>query len=89
MHKLKLTFFKKPAFLVTLAASILLLITTHFVRNYIPATKEERIEVIAGKGIRKEFTLPDGTIVLLNSGSKISYNSDILDRKQREVSLIR
>jgi transmembrane sensor len=85
--KLKLAFFKKPAFFLTIAASILLLVATHFVKNYIPVTKEERIEVIAGKGIRKEFTLPDGTIVLLNSGSKISYNSDILDRKQRDVSL--
>lgn len=83
----RLNFFKKPAFFLTIAASVLLLIATHFVKNYIPVAKEERIEVIAGNGIRKEFTLPDGTIVLLNSGSTISYNSDMLERTQRDVSL--
>jgi len=84
----KLSFIKKPSFILTVAASILLVITTHFINNYIPTTKEERIEVIAGKGIRKEFTLPDGTIVQLNSGSTISYSSDMLDRNQRDVSLV-
>ena len=84
----KYGFIKKPAFILTVMAGLILLVTTHFLRNYIPVPKEERIEVIAGNGIRKEFKLPDGTIVLLNSGSKISYSSDMLDRKQRDVSLI-
>jgi len=85
--KSKISFLKRPALVLTVMASIVLLITTHFVKNYIPSNKEERIEVIAGKGIRKEFTLPDGTIVQLNSDSRISYNSDMLDRRQRDVSL--
>ena len=83
----KIPFFKRPALVLTLIVSVILLITTHFLNNYLPVSKEERIEVIAGKGTRKEFTLPDGTIVLLNGDSRISYDSDMLDNKQRNVSL--
>lgn len=45
-------------------------------------------EIVAGKGIRKKIKLPDGTMVWLNSDSKLAYDSDIKKRKKRIVYLI-
>ena len=44
----KFTFFKRLAFVLTIASCIILLITTHFVKNYIPVANGNFIEVIAG-----------------------------------------
>jgi transmembrane sensor len=44
--------------------------------------------IIAGKGIRKEFELPDGTKVWLNSESKLSYDAGMSTREQRVVQLV-
>ncbi|MET3114389.1 transmembrane sensor [Pedobacter sp. CG_S7] len=67
------------------ALSILFFLVFFFVK------KEERsilnIQIIAGKGLRKKTTLPDGTIVWLNSDSKLSYNSNICQNSTRIVYL--
>jgi len=45
-------------------------------------------EIVAGKGVRKKIRLPDGTMVWLNSDSKLSYDSEIKKRKKRIVYLV-
>ena len=45
-------------------------------------------QLIAGKGMRKNIRLPDGTMVWLNADSKLSYNSDIAHKEVRIVHLI-
>ncbi|WP_111633833.1 FecR family protein [Pedobacter cryoconitis] len=44
-------------------------------------------QLVAGKGVRKKMKLPDGTLVWLNSDSKLAYHSDINKRKVRIVHL--
>jgi ferric-dicitrate binding protein FerR (iron transport regulator) len=41
--------------------------------------------VNAGIGEKLEKTLPDGSLVILNSDSRIRYNHDIISRPKREV----
>ncbi len=86
--KSNIAYYKRPAVLLTVLASILILIATQFIKNDIPRSKDERVEIIAKKGIRKEFKLPDGTSVVLNSGSTISYDPEMNSRESREVSLV-
>jgi len=93
-HKVDLDFssstrinYKRPAFVMTVLACILVLVSIYFIKKEIPQSNKERIEIIAGKGIRKEFKLPDGTLVRLNSDSKISYDIDMQNMNQRDVRL--
>ncbi|MGY0035955.1 FecR domain-containing protein [Pedobacter sp. NJ-S-72] len=44
-------------------------------------------QIIAGKGVRKNVKLPDGTVVWLNADSKLSYNDDINQKDVRIVHL--
>ncbi|QNK64354.1 FecR family protein [Pedobacter sp. PAMC26386] len=44
-------------------------------------------QIIAGKGVRKNVKLPDGTVVWLNADSKLSYNADINQKDVRIVYL--
>ena len=85
--EIKPVYYKRPAFLLAALFCILLLIATHFIKSYIPINKEERIEVVAGKGVRKEIKLPDGTVVQLNSDSRISYDMDMKNSATRNVQL--
>lgn len=86
--KVKPVFYKRPAFVFATICSILLLISTNFIKNDISPVKEERIEIFAGKGVRKEIKLPDGTVVQLNSDSRISYDMDMQHSAIREIKLI-
>ena len=43
--------------------------------------------IVAGKGIRKKVVLPDGTLVWLNAGSKLSYDTGFNQQKIRQVFL--
>lgn len=54
---------------------------------YVLRHKETTMQIIAGKGIRKNVTLPDGTRVWLNSESKLAYASDMLQQGKRIVQL--
>lgn len=51
------------------------------------ATVSEYTHIVAGKGIRKAITLPDGTKVWLNGDSKLSYNAKMNEEDTRRVSL--
>lgn len=83
----KPVFYKRPTFILAALCCILLLISTHFIKNYTSGNKEERIEIVAGKGVRKEIKLPDGTVVQLNSDSRISYDMDMQHKNVRDVRL--
>ena len=65
-----------------------------FLSTLIPDWKQYPIEnsaqlvtVQANSGMRSQFKLPDGTLVYLNSGSKITYPIPF-DGKQRDVTLM-
>ena len=44
-------------------------------------------QIVAGKGIRKQITLPDGTLVWLNADSKLSFDLNMKEKDQRLVTL--
>ena len=50
-------------------------------------TTSEYTNIVAGKGIRKAVTLPDGTKVWLNGDSKLSYDAKMNEGDTRTVSL--
>gem|GEM_PF-629850 len=50
--------------------------------------KPQIIEIVSGKGERKELLLPDGTKVWLNTESRLSYTSNYLQSKDRDVTLV-
>lgn len=45
------------------------------------------IDIVAERGVRKQFELPDGTIVWLNADSRLSYVDDMKNSKTRAVKL--
>ena len=50
-------------------------------------SKDSFKQIIAGKGVRKLLTLPDGTKVWLNADSRLSYDPEMKEAKQRLVTL--
>jgi transmembrane sensor len=77
-------YIRKPVFALATIAFILLAYLAAF---YKKEPGDQTIEIVANKGIRKEIKLPDGTLVQLNSDSKLSYSTDMLDQDERNVSL--
>ena len=77
---------RKPAFFVI--AFVCIITGASFILNrYYQSDAKENIEIVAGSGVRKEIELPDGTLVSLNSESKLSYNPDMLKNEIRNVKL--
>ena len=73
-----------------LIACVLLLVVAFLVclTLFNPRINEvQHIEIVSGKGIRKKLKLPDGTLVWLNAGSKLSYASNFAAKKVRSVFL--
>ncbi len=79
--------FNRPAVFAIVFACIFFSAAAFILNRYDQRIPKGRVEIIAGKGIRKEIKLPDGTLVRLNSDSKISYDPDMLKNEQREVKL--
>jgi ferric-dicitrate binding protein FerR (iron transport regulator) len=50
-------------------------------------TTPSEYHIVAGKGIRKAISLPDGTKVWLNGDSKLTYNAKMNEEDTRLVSL--
>ena len=50
-------------------------------------SKDSFKQIIAGKGVRKLLTLPDGTKVWLNADSRLTYDPEMTGAKQRLVTL--
>lgn len=66
---------------LSIAAILTLVITGYwFWKN----NQQER-EIITSYGERKEITLPDGTVIMLNSNSLIKFHPDINTQHKREV----
>lgn len=81
-------FFKKHTLLLATVVLIIFSTSLYFSKFYHSTNKEVRVDIYAGKGIRKEVKLPDGTLVRLNSDSKLSYDLDMQRHGQRDVILI-
>ncbi|HEY6503238.1 MAG TPA: FecR domain-containing protein [Chitinophagaceae bacterium] len=77
-----------------IAVAALLVITVGFASWLMRSKKEKRPlavaanqnETVASKGIRSKIVLPDGSLVLLNSGTKLKYPDSFSDTS-REVYL--
>lgn len=52
-----------------------------------PNSTDTNTELFAGLGSRRSLLLPDGTRVWLNAGSRIQYDSDMLHKNTRALSL--
>jgi transmembrane sensor len=78
-----------------LVPAVLILVTaSFFVFKTSPAKKAKLAEnakplssVSTKNGNRTKLTLPDGTQVWLNAGSRIEYNDAVFNKTQREVTL--
>lgn len=78
---------RKPVFLFTALICVLLSLSIYYFNYHNDTSEGVRVEITAGKGVRKEIKLPDGTQVRLNSESKLSYQMDMQSHKQRNVVL--
>ncbi|MGB4399118.1 MAG: FecR domain-containing protein [Daejeonella sp.] len=81
------SFFKNHVLLLATIAIIIFSTSLYFSKYYHPSTQDVRVYIYAGKGIRKDVKLPDGTLVRLNSDSKLSYDLDMQNRNQRDVTI--
>lgn len=75
--------------IIRIAASILLplfMFATLYLYNENQLLGREEIQISTGKGERTNLTLPDGTIVTLNSDSKLSYMPAIYNKGERQIN---
>ncbi|WP_432708450.1 FecR family protein [Pedobacter sp.] len=79
--------FRKTKLIGSLVFLFILSILT-LVYFYHDNTTGPTIEIVAGKGIRKKVTLPDGTLIWLNANSKLSYPADLGKKSKRTVYLL-
>jgi len=81
--------FKKKGLMYGVAVAVLCMmgINVFFNRQDDQKVAENRIEIVAEKGVRKQLLLPDGTKVWLNADSRLSYNNFSKDAKMRSVNL--
>ena len=91
-HRIRFRVRKKWMIRSTVAAagiSIIFLLSTliSFWRQTPIEEKVQLVAVQANSGTQSHFNLPDGTLVYLNSGSKITYPISF-DKKQRDVTLM-
>lgn len=81
------SFIQRPVFAYAMLVCILIASSLYYFNFRQFKHKDVRVDIIAGKGIRKEVKLPDGTLVRLNGDSKLSYDLDMQSQKQRNVLL--
>ena len=81
-----LAFNKKTIRISLISTLLIILIAGLFVSNT-KKTSVSDIQIVAGKGMRKKINLPDGTIVWLNSDSRLTYSASINEDKKRVVFL--
>jgi len=81
-------FLKSNIILLTTIVLVIFSTSLYFSKYYNATRKVVQVDIYAGKGIRKEVKLPDGTLVRLNSDSKLSYDLDMQSHSQRDVILI-
>ena len=85
----KNSLFRNKTLLYGAVAAVLCIISfSIFFNRYIyEKNSENRIEIVAEKGVRKQLLLPDGTKVWLNADSRLSYNNFTEDTRMRSVNL--
>jgi ferric-dicitrate binding protein FerR (iron transport regulator) len=81
-------YFKKYAPVFATLAFLIFSTGLYFFKVYYSTSNKVRVDIFAGKGIRKEVVLPDGTLVTLNSDSKLSYDLDMQIHDRRDVTII-
>lgn len=72
---------------ITIAAGTMVVMLLGFAWWSLTKKEDTVIQIAAGKGIRKQFMLPDSTLVWLNAGSQLSYTSDFNRQSNRKVFL--
>ncbi|MCW3465588.1 FecR family protein [Chitinophaga nivalis] len=70
-----------PALLLSCFAAFLLF------HKRTPVINAERADVFANNGTRSRISLPDGTVVWLNGGSRLTYNPAMHTHDSRDVTL--
>lgn len=72
-----------------LAAAIViaLVVTIGLLASKSSIPKNSIKQIIAGKGVRKLVTLPDGTKVWLNADSRLSYDPKMIEASERLITL--
>ena len=73
-------------FFAVLIAGMLYFVVSHHLATPTPAT-DTNVEQYADLGSRRSLLLPDGTHVWLNAGSRIHYDSDMLQKDARIITL--
>lgn len=89
-EKKEFYFRRKPKYfqLLTAVAAIFVLAGGfYFFSDLLKSSDKFNAEIVAGKGVRKSISLPDGTLVWLNSGSKLRYDEGMAKGATREVHL--
>ncbi len=69
------------------AIAIAIVVTIGLLASKSSIPKDSFKQIIAGKGVRKLLTLPDGTKVWLNADSRLSYDPSMTEANQRLVTL--
>lgn len=86
----------KTRTVLRIAAAVLLIVTTWFVWKMVPDSEKPTVvqdtvtfeeSSATDRGENHEITLPDGSVVLLNADSRISWNSDF-NNETREIQLV-
>jgi transmembrane sensor len=80
---------RKWNYLIGIAATLLFVtLCWRLVTSYlIPVRKPGLTTVFAGKGVRKKVTLPDESLVWLNSETRVSFDPDLNLKNERIVEL--
>ncbi|MDW7691337.1 FecR domain-containing protein [Flammeovirgaceae bacterium SG7u.111] len=81
------TWTKIAAVLVPLLVIILFWTVKHELGNSAIAQVKPTKTIIAPKGMKKQITLPDGSKIKLNSGSKVTFDEDFISGEDRIVHL--
>lgn len=89
-RKIQSILYPRPSYVWIKAAAIILIVISaglFIQRRNSPQTQQITYQVIkVPNGAKKEITLPDSSVIYLNSGSSVSIPSDFADKK-RELSL--
>ena len=82
--KIRLWSYSAAAVVLVIAG---VLVFKHFIGSAPKANEEKISEVSTKKGSKSKLVLPDGTLVWLNAGSKLSYKKDF-GNAHREITLV-
>ena len=85
----KQSFYRYTYKIMRMAAAVLLpllLAVTFYLYNENRSLASETLTVSTGAREKADITLPDGTAVTLNSGSRLQYKPNIYNKEKRQIS---